>query len=73
MAATHWMERNQPQQVAPSAASHAACKTTIDNGRKDSRGSKRFKSRLRPSPETITQTSAATGKSQLSRATTCGW
>ena len=72
MAAVHWMERNQPQQVAPNAASHAACKTIVSMSRKGRRGSMRLKTRLRPRPERTTQANAATGSSQRSTAVMWG-
>ena len=73
VAATHWMERNHPQKVAPSKVSHAACNTIIATGLKCSRGSIRLSTRLRPNPEATTQASEATGRSQRNTAITCGW
>ena len=76
VAETHAIERNHAQKIAPSIASHPACKIIICTGRKDNRGissgSSRFKTMLRPTPETTTQTNAATGASQLRTALTCG-
>ncbi len=72
VAATHAMERNQPQKVAASASRNAACNTIICTGRKGNRGLRRLKTRLRPRPETTTQASAAKGASQRSTPATCG-
>src|SRR5580658_5129472 len=73
---THAIERNHAQKVALNSASHPACKIIICNGRKDNRGirsgSSRLRTRLRPNPETTTQTNAATGASQRRTALTCG-
>src|ERR1035441_4037976 len=73
VAAAHVMARYQPQKVANSPARNADCNAIISFGLNSRTGSMRFRTALRPSPETTTQASAASGTNECSTEAKCGW
>src|SRR6185369_3483766 len=72
VAATHEIERNHAQHTAQNNASHTPCKITMTVGRKRTPGSIRLSTRLRPTPETTIQITAAIGASQYNSLATKG-